>query len=155
MSNYSNIIVGSEYTLEREAIIRLLVSEKDFEIIAQAGSIEEINRLVINQTKADILILDNNISSTHILELMKLIKEKTPGLKVMLLIDNYSEERIIQAICAGCLAYISKNTSASELVKSIRALIRSEVWIERRMMSMVIYKLSDFYIQYLSRRDLH
>jgi DNA-binding NarL/FixJ family response regulator len=56
------------------------------------------------------------------------------------------------AIFAGCLGYISKNASATELAKSVRALTRSEVWIERKLMSKVILRMSDFYFNTLSSR---
>jgi DNA-binding NarL/FixJ family response regulator len=61
---------------------------------------------------------------------------------VLLLTEKYNEERIVEAICAGSLGYVLKSASASELIRSVRALINGEVWIERKMMAKVIFKLS-------------
>jgi DNA-binding NarL/FixJ family response regulator len=152
LPSYSKIIVASEYALEREAIIKLLTSEKEFEIIAQASSANDIKEILNSAISGDILILDADMSSLDIFEIMKLIKEKSPCLKVLLLTSKYDPERIMGAIFAGCLGYISKNASATELAKSVRALTRSEVWIERKLMSKVILRMSDFYFNTLSSR---
>ncbi len=152
LSNYSKIIVASEYALEREAIIKILTSEKELEIIAQASSTNDIEEILNGPISGDILILDADMTSLDILKIMQFIKEKSPRLKVLLLTSKYDPERIMGAIFAGCLGYINKNASSTELAKSVRALTRSEVWIERKFMSRVILRWSDFYINTLSSR---
>jgi DNA-binding NarL/FixJ family response regulator len=77
-----------------------------------------------------------------LLEILRLIRKKAPTLIVLLLTEKYNEERIVGAICAGSLGYVLKSASASELIRSVRALINGEVWIERKMMAKVIFKLS-------------
>jgi DNA-binding NarL/FixJ family response regulator len=77
-----------------------------------------------------------------LLEILRLIRKKAPTLIVLLLTEKYNEERIVEAICAGSLGYVLKSASASELIRSVRALINGEVWIERKMMAKVIFKLS-------------
>lgn len=152
MSNHSKVILAIEYALEREAMIKLLTSEKDLEVIAKASSTNDIEEILNSSISGTILILDADMSSLDVLAIMKLVKEKSPRLKVLLLLSEYDPERIMEAICAGCLGYITKNAYAAELVKSVRALTRAEVWIERRFMSNVIRRLSDFYIDTLSSR---
>jgi len=146
LSISSKIIVASDYTLEREAIVKLLVSERDLEIIAQAKSTRDVKRLVLNKTKADILVLDIHMSNLEIGGLMKLIKENIPELKVHLLTENTDEIKLIEAICAGCVGYISKNATVLEFIKSIQSIRNSEVWIQRSLMAKVISKSSQFYV---------
>jgi len=138
--------VASDYTLEREAIVKLLVSERDLEILAQAKSTSDVKRLIRKKTKADILVLDIHMSNLEIGGLMKSIKENIPELKVHLLTNNNDEIKIIEAICAGCVGYISKNATALEFIKSIQSIRNSEVWIQRSLMAKVISKLSQFYV---------
>jgi DNA-binding NarL/FixJ family response regulator len=78
-------------------------------------------------------------------KLLSLIQEEKPNLRVLLFImrDN-DEKRIMKAICRGALGYILKSANTGELTKSIRALIRGEVWIPRKMMARVISKFSSF-----------
>lgn len=142
MSNYRRVILACEYALDREAILNILASEEDIEIVAEIPRPRDIGRLILSQIKADVLILDIDMFHLDLLEILRLIRKKAPTLIVLLLTEKYNEERIVEAICAGSLGYVLKSASASELIRSVRALINGEVWIERKMMAKVIFKLS-------------
>ncbi|MBI2487267.1 MAG: response regulator transcription factor [Deltaproteobacteria bacterium] len=142
MSNYRRVILACEYALDREAILNILASEEDIEIVAEIPRPRDIERLILSQIKAELLILDIDMFHLDLLEILRLIRKKAPTLIVLLLTEKYNEERIVEAICAGSLGYVLKSASASELIRSVRALINGEVWIERKMMAKVISKLS-------------
>jgi DNA-binding NarL/FixJ family response regulator len=136
------LALACEYALDREAICKILTSEKDIKVVAQVSRPEEIKKLILGQIKAELLILDMDMGGLNLLETLSLIKRKKPGLGVLLLTIGYDEEKIIEAICAGSLGYILKTADAQELIKSVRALINGEVWIQRKMMAKVISRLS-------------
>jgi NarL family two-component system response regulator LiaR len=142
LSNYRRVILACEYALDREAILNILASEEDIEIVAEIPRPRDIERLILSQIKAEVLILDIDMFYLDLLEILRLIRKKAPTLIVLLLTEKYNEERIVEAICAGSLGYVLKSASASELIRSVRALINGEVWIERKMMAKVIFKLS-------------
>jgi NarL family two-component system response regulator LiaR len=142
MPGYRGLILACEYALDREALSNILASEDDLEIVAQVSRSRDIEKLISSKIKADLLILDIDMPYLDLLSTLRLIREKTPALIVLLLLEKYDENRIIEAICAGSLGYILKSTSASELIRSIRALINGEAWIERKIMAKVISKFS-------------
>ncbi len=151
MTEKIRLIVACEYTLYREAISRVLASEGDIEIVAEASKVTEVKR-AIRQTKADLLLLDMDISGLNALEMLDLIRKKNPDLGVLLFIMRCEDEkRIVEAICAGALGYILKSANTGELIKSIRALVQGEVWIQRKMMAKVISRFSSF----IKRFSLH
>ena len=143
------LIVACEYTLYREAISKVLAPEGDIEIVAEASNVREVKRAIeqvrANLIKADLLLLDMEMKGLNAPKLLSLIQEEKPNLRVLLFImrDN-DEKRIMKAICRGALGYILKSANTGELTKSIRALIRGEVWIPRKMMARVISKFSSF-----------
>jgi NarL family two-component system response regulator LiaR len=128
--------------LDREAIFNILASEEGIEIVAQITKPRDIERLILGQVQADLLVLDMNMFNLDLVGILRLLREKSPSLIVLLLVEKYDEKRIFEAVCAGSLGYILKSTSASELIKSIRALINGEAWIERKMMAKVISRFS-------------
>jgi DNA-binding NarL/FixJ family response regulator len=79
-------------------------------------------------------------------QILSLIRKENPGLGVLLFTMRYDEKRIVEAICAGSLGYILKSASASELIRSIRALMGGEVWIQRKMMAKVISRFSSYIV---------
>ena len=142
MSNKRKVILACEYALDREAILNILASEEDVEIVAAVPRPGDIERLILGQMKAELLVLDIDMFNLDLFDMLRFIRKKAPSLIVLLLIEKYNEERIVEAICAGSMGYILKSASASELVRSVRALINGEVWIGRKMMAKVISKLS-------------
>lgn len=144
MTEKIRLIVACEYALYREAISRVLASEGDIEIAAEASEVMELKR-TIKQTEANLLLLDMDMTDLNTPEVLSVVREKNPVLGVLLFVMRYEDEkRIVEAICAGALGYILKSTNTGELIKSIRALVQGEVWIQRKMMAKVILKFSSF-----------
>jgi DNA-binding NarL/FixJ family response regulator len=144
MTKKIKLIVACEYTLYREAISRVLAPEGDIEIVAEASMVIEVKR-AIRQTRANLLLLDMDMTCLNASEVLSVLRKKNPDLGVLLFImRDDDEKRIIEAICAGALGYILKSANSGELIKSIRALVQGEVWIQRKMMAKVISKFSSF-----------
>ncbi len=144
MNEKVKLIVASEYTLYREAIHSVLAYEGDIAIVAEASNMIEICRAV-GQAKADLLLLDTDMHGLNAPLVLNLIREKNPDLAVLLfLMGSDDENSIVEAICAGALGYILKTVDTAELIKSIRAIVNGEVWIQRKMMAKVISKFSSF-----------
>jgi len=142
LSNYNRVILACEYALDREAIFNILASEDNIEIVAEIPRPGDIERTILSQIKAEVIILDIDMIHLDLLDILRFIRNKAPSLIVLLLTEKYNEQMILEAICAGSLGYVLKSASASELIKSVRALINGEVWIERKMMAKVISKFS-------------
>jgi len=139
------LVLACEYTLYREAISRVLASEVDIEIVAEASNVMELNG-AIKHTRADLILLDMGMNGLNALEVLSLISENNSDLGVLIFMMGYDDEKtIIEAICAGALGYILKSANTVELIKSIRALVQGEVWIQRKMMAKVISKFSSFF----------
>ncbi|MGE5443754.1 MAG: response regulator transcription factor [Ignavibacteriales bacterium] len=132
MTEKIKLIIACEYKLYREAISRVLASEEDIEIVAEASNTTEVKR-AMRQTKADLLLLDMEMDGLNAPEVLSLIRKKNPHLGVLLFMGRYGEEKIMDALCAGAMRYILKSTNTGELIKSIRALVQGEVWIQRKM----------------------
>jgi DNA-binding NarL/FixJ family response regulator len=145
MSDRIKLIVACEYALHREAISKILDSEQEIEIVAEASNPLEITEAV-RQTNAAVLLLDMDMNNLDTPKTLRLIRRSNPGLRVLLFAMRYDEKKIVEAICAGSLGYILKSASAPELIKSIRTLARGEVWIQRKVMAKVISSFL-FYIK--------
>lgn len=144
MTEKIKLIIACEYTLYREAISRVLDSEADIEITAEVSNVLEL-RGTISRVKADLILLDIDMDGLKDLEVLSLIRETNSGLGVLIFImGHHDEKRIVEAICAGALGYILKSANSLELIRSIRALVQGEVWIQRKMMAKVVSRFSSF-----------
>jgi Response regulator containing a CheY-like receiver domain and an HTH DNA-binding domain len=96
-----NLIVACEYFLYVEAICKVLASEEDIKVVTEAFTPEDVETLIMNGVKADLLILDIDMTDLDLPQVLSLIRKKTPYLKVLLLTAKYDKEKFIEAIHVG------------------------------------------------------
>jgi DNA-binding NarL/FixJ family response regulator len=119
------VVLADDSLLLREGIARLL-TEHDFEIVAQAGDAEDLLRKV-NAHKPDIAIIDVRMPPTHTDEGLRAaaeIRERFPGVGVLVL-SQYVEERyameLLQDSAEG-IGYLLKDRVADldRFVEAVR-----------------------------------
>ncbi len=69
------------------------------------------------------------------IEVLPVIREKSPKTKVLMLAANKDEAKIFKAMKAGAKGYVSKDVSISDLLKAIQTVHKEELWIERKLMA--------------------
>jgi DNA-binding NarL/FixJ family response regulator len=68
----------------------------------------------------DVLLCDIGLPKMDGISGIKILKEKYPQLKILMLTVYDDDDRIINAICAGASGYLLKNISPQRLVEAIR-----------------------------------
>jgi DNA-binding NarL/FixJ family response regulator len=117
------ILVVDDQNFTRQALQVILETEPDFEVVAKATSgIEAIKYL--EQTKIDITIVDLEMPEMNGLTLTKILGQRFPETKAVILSSHDDEDNINSAVEAGARGYLLKNTSAQEIVDTIRAVQR-------------------------------
>lgn len=71
----------------------------------------------------DVLLCDIGLPKMDGISGIKILKEKYPQLKILMLTVYNDDNRIINAICAGACGYLLKNISPKKLVEAIREAI--------------------------------
>jgi len=128
----TDILIADDHKLFREGLRKILISEADFNVIAEASnSIEVLD--FIRKLKIDLVTLDLSMPGVSGLETIKEIKKINKKLPV-LIISMHPEERFaIRCIKAGASGYISKEKSPDELVIAIRKILLGEKYISERL----------------------
>ena len=117
------ILVVDDQNFTRQALQAILETEPDFEVVAKATSgVEAIEYL--EQTKIDITIVDLEMPEMNGLTLTKILGQRFPETKAIILSSHDDEDSINSAVESGARGYLLKNTSAQEIVDTIRAVQR-------------------------------
>ena len=117
------ILVVDDQNFTRQALQAILEGEPDFEVVAKATSgVEAIQYL--EQFRVDITIVDLEMPEMNGLTLTKVLGERFPETKAIILSSHDDEDNINSAVEAGARGYLLKNTSAQEIVDTIRAVQR-------------------------------
>ena len=119
----TQILVVDDQNFTRQALQAILEKESDLEVVGKATSGAEAIEY-LEQTKVDIAIVDLEMPKMNGLTLAKILNQRFPETKVIILSSNDDEVNINAAVESGARGYLLKNTTSQEIVDTIRAVRR-------------------------------
>ncbi len=93
--------------------------QNDLSCETSVESIEEFLSEVNKQDKPDLIICDIGLPGVSGIEGIKILKEKIPGVEVVMLTVDDNSESIFKSLCNGASGYLVKNTSLDKIKESI------------------------------------
>ena len=128
------IVIVEDHRLFREALRLILNGEESFEIVGEAANgLQAID--VISGLKPDVVLLDITMPELSGIEVIPIIKKKSPGTKALMLTASKDETKILKSLKAGAKGYLSKNTTISDLIKAIKVVNKDQLWVERKLIA--------------------
>lgn len=116
-----NIDIIEDHRIIRENLVRNFGFQKDFELNTVAGSVEDyLAQTEVAPKKSDVVLLDIGLPGMSGLEAIPLLKERFPGMDIIMLTTYEEEHIIVKALCTGACSYISKKASLQEIGEAIR-----------------------------------
>lgn len=107
------------------AFIRNILEDKGFEVVGDAGSLEEVKE-VVKDAKPTLVTMDMTLPGTDGLECTRAIHEIDENIKVIVISSMMDEEIVHEAKKNKVSAYIQKPIDADELVTTIHRVMASE-----------------------------
>jgi DNA-binding NarL/FixJ family response regulator len=114
------IMLVDDEALFRQALVRLLRDEPDFEVVGHVGSAEEAGRH-LPELSPDVVLLDLKMPGTDGIQAMKALKRMRPQTAVLILTSFESDGYIQDAMRSGADGYLLKGSSPEALVSGIRS----------------------------------
>jgi len=124
----TRIVLADDHGVLRAGLAALLNAEPGFEVVGEASSGEEAVRVAVER-RPDLVLLDVSMPGIGGLEATKLLKEKLPRTRVLILTMHDESALVRQAIAAGACGYIVKRAVDSELINAIHAVERGELYV--------------------------
>lgn len=122
------ILIADDHTVVRKGIIQIIQDEFTFSHIEEAGSAEELIKMVLKQDW-DIVITDITMGGQSGLDAMRQIKISKPQLPVLILSMHPEKEYAIRVLKAGAAGYLNKETVPEELINAIRLVLSGKKYI--------------------------
>lgn len=113
------ICIADDHQMVRQGFRRIVEAHPDMEIVAEAAERSELLG-VLEHVGADVLILDITMPGLGFLDVMTTLRERFPGLPVLVVSMHGEEQWAVQALKAGAAGYLTKTRSAEELAEGIR-----------------------------------
>jgi two-component system response regulator NreC len=115
----TKIVIADDHRVVRSGLRMVLEREEDFEVVAEAGDATEARRYV-RAHRPEVLILDLNMPGEPSLPAIPLIRDESPGTRVVVLTMQEDPAFAREALQAGASAYVLKEAADDELVQAVR-----------------------------------
>jgi DNA-binding NarL/FixJ family response regulator len=126
------ILLVDDHGVLRAGLRALLDSEKDMEVVGEAGSAAEALRLA-SQLAPDVALMDISLPDQSGIQITQILKARNPKLRILILTIHEDEGLLRAAIQNGASGYILKRAVASELVNAIRSVQAGDLYIHPAM----------------------
>lgn len=132
----TKILIVDDHALFCEGLVRLLASEPDLEVVAYCASVDEALRL-LSRHQIDVVLLDYDLGMQRGSEFLFRVREKTSGLRVLVLTAGVSDADAARLIQEGAAGIFLKHSPIALLTKSIRTVAAGEIWLEGGHMNLL------------------
>jgi len=102
----------------REGLAMLINGTTGYRCAGSYRSMEEALDRIKSDT-ADVVLCDIGLPGMNGIEGIRILKERHPGLSLLMLTVYDDDDRIFDALCAGACGYLLKRTSPSRLLESM------------------------------------
>ncbi len=113
----------------RQGLRLLLESEGDLDVLGEAGDLDDTVRMV-GELRPDILLLDLHMGRELSLGALPQLRASAPTTAVVILTMQDDPAFARQALAAGAVGYVLKETSRSELARAIRTVAKGGTYLD-------------------------
>lgn len=119
------LLVVDDHPVVRDGLLAMLGTQPDFEVVGEAASGAEALTVAAALTP-DVVVLDLRLPEPSGATLIRLLRERLPELKVLVLTTHDTDADVLPAIEAGAIGYLLKDAPREELFRAVRAAAREE-----------------------------
>lgn len=162
MKQVINIALTDDETLFRQGVSFILSRHNHINIIIEANDGQElVDTLETANELPDIALLDLKMPRLNGVETAKVLREKYPDIKIIALTSYFSKPFVVNMINIGAVAYLAKNASPSEMLKTIDEVAKNGFYYDDAVMKIIHQgviganksKRSSFDSNYLTKRE--
>ena len=141
MSDKIHIVIADDHTLFREGLAGIIGANEDFEVVGQAGTMQEAVQLA-RDLLPDIILVDIDMPGGG-LEAARIVAEDCPVTRIVILTSSEEDDHLIRALKIGARAYILKGVAARELIRILRAVSAGESYVPPMLAASLLLEMRE------------
>ena len=115
-----SLILVDDHALVRDGVARLLEAQPDMRVLGSFGDAYAAVRFA-GREEPDIAVVDIAMPQTSGIDITRRLRDASPETDVLILSMHSNPEYVRQALLAGALGYVAKESAGPVLVEAIRA----------------------------------
>lgn len=137
MTEKISLYIVEDYLLTRTTYKHYFTQHEEFEVLGDFGTAEECIE-AFQQQSPDIVLMDLGLPYMNGLEATRIINEKFPKTKVIVLTSHDQDEEVFASLSSGANAYALKDISFPDLINAIKEVHKGAVWIDPKIARMAL-----------------
>ena len=134
------VLFVDDHEMVRIGVAAYLSSQNDIEVIGEADNGRKAVSMAL-ELRPDIILMDLVMPEMDGIEATKLIMEKWPEAKIIIVTSFLDDEKVYPALEAGATSYMLKTSKASEIANAVRATYRGQSVLEPEVTGKMMEKL--------------
>jgi DNA-binding NarL/FixJ family response regulator len=140
--NKVKLLIADDHKILLEGIVSLLKTESSFEISGTAIDGYEVLDLT-EKNEYDVCLLDINMPKLDGLETARLLKQRKPALKIIILTTYNDKEIISELVHIGVSGYLLKNSDKQELIEAIKKVMAGRYYFSEDVEKIILQGVSE------------
>lgn len=112
------LVIADNSDIVRLGIRSLFAGEKDFEIVGEASSTEELIS-TLHSFETDVVVLDYT-SAGFAVDSISEVRSKFPKVRMLAITPEQNAQILVDALRAGITSYVKKDCSFPEIIDAVR-----------------------------------
>jgi len=138
----TRVLLVDDQALFRGALAGLLDAQPDFTVVGQAASGRE-GVAAASALRPDLVLLDVEMPGMDGVTAARLLLERSPGIKVVMLTVSDDDAALLAAVRLGVHGYLLKDLEPAELLRLLRSTRRSETPVSPALVGRLVAALRD------------
>lgn len=142
------IILVDDHALVREGVSRLLEAQPDMRVVGSFGEGDAAIRFAARE-EPDVAILDIAMPQASGIDVARQLRDASPDTHLLVLSMHSNPEYVHQALLAGALGYVAKESAGPVLVEAVRTVQAGRRYLSDSLGHEALHR----YLQSSERRD--
>ncbi|MCP8617791.1 response regulator [Salirhabdus salicampi] len=132
-----NVMLVEDHAVLRDGLKKIIDMAEDLTVISEAVTGEQAVRKLAHH-RPDVILMDINMPGKNGIEVTKIIKEKYPQVKILILTMHDHEEYFLAAIRHGADGYMLKESPSEQVIEAIRSVFTGESVVHPSLMKTLV-----------------
>lgn len=126
------VLVVDDHPLVRAGLVGLLAGTRDIEVVGEATGGEQALALA-DELRPDVVLMDLSMPGISGDEATKLLRDRLPEARVVVLTSFQDSESVRRALQAGAVGFVLKDSEPDEIIAAVRSAAAGAVPIDPRV----------------------
>ncbi len=135
------VVIVDDQEIVREGLKMILSLHEEIEVIGEAVNGQDLLKLLLT-TMPEVILMDIRMPVKDGIEATKLVKEKYPDIKIIILTTFNEDEYIFDVLKNGADGYILKDSASKEIIDSIKTACEGNVLLNPKITLKVVKALN-------------